>query len=112
MASVPIPTGPDAPTAETPEERFRRLEALWERETAYHSNPELVTQHPAFQEIVRMGDAAVPSILRRLEERPRVLVWALPLITGEDPVPRKDAGKIAKMCETWVRWGRERGYQW
>jgi hypothetical protein len=39
-------------------------------------------------------------------------VWALPEITGVNPVPPADAGKIAKMSEAWLNWGKARGYQW
>jgi hypothetical protein len=48
-------------------------------------------------------------MLRDLEERPRLWVWALPDITGTDPVPASDRGNISKMSEAWVRWGRANG---
>ena len=51
-------------------------------------------------------------MLRDLEERPRLWVWALPEITRADPVATGDGGKIAKMSKAWLRWGREHGYQW
>jgi len=38
--------------------------------------------------------------------------WALPRITGADPVPECDRGNIAKMSAAWLRWGRDHGYQW
>ena len=59
-----------------------------------------------------MGEAVVPFMLRDLAAGPRLWVWALPEITGEDPVSPEDAGRIAKMSEAWLQWGRERGYQW
>jgi hypothetical protein len=51
-------------------------------------------------------------MLRDLEDGPRPWVWALPEITGADPVQPGDGGKIAKMTEAWLRWGREHGYEW
>ena len=76
------------------------------------SDAHKIIEHPAFQEIIGMGQAVVPLMLRDLEERPRLWVWALPMITGTDPVPPTDAGNIAKMSEAWLRWGRANGYRW
>jgi len=111
MASIPVKPLLAAYPAETVEERFRRLEAIWDAETAYLSSYTDIVEHPAFQEIIRMGPAVVPLMLLDLEEQPRLWVWALPVITGANPVPPDDAGKIAKMSEAWLRWGRERGYR-
>jgi hypothetical protein len=112
MASIPVQPVPAAKAAETIEERFRRLEAIWDAETGYLSSHTDIVAHPAFQEIIRMGQVVVPLMLRDLKEGPRLWVWALPEITGANPVPAGDAGNIAKMSEAWLRWGRERGYRW
>ena len=50
-------------------------------------------------------------MLRDLEERPRLWVWALPTITGANPVQPADAGNITKMSDSWLAWARERGYK-
>jgi hypothetical protein len=112
MASIPKAETPAQPSAETVEERFRRLEALWTAATGYLSSYTEIVEHPAFREIFRLGDAVVPLLLRDLEKRPRLWVWALPEITGADPVPPGDAGNIARMSEAWLRCGRASGYQW
>lgn len=105
-----VPAKPAFPAvAETVEERFRRLEAVWVAEVGHHSSTSKLISHPAFQEIVRMGDAVVPFMLADLEERPRLWVWALPDITGADPVPPSDRGNIAKMSEAWLKWARANG---
>ena len=112
MASIP-PTQISSsitPPMETLEERFRRLEATWIAEVGHLSSSKALGNHPAFQEIVRMGEAVVPLMLQDLQERPRLWVWALPEITGADPVPASDGGNIAKMSEAWLRWGRANGY--
>jgi len=95
---------------ETVEERFRRLEATWIAEVGQLSSSKALRNHSAFQEIVSMGAAVVPLMLQDLQERPRLWVWALPGITGADPVPASDRGNIAKMSEAWLRWGRANGY--
>ncbi len=109
MASVPKTQAQASAPAETVEERFRRLEATWTAETGYLSSYTDIVEHPAFREIIRLGEAVVPLMLRDLEERPRLWVWALPEITGADPVPPGEGGNIAKMSEAWLRWGRAKG---
>jgi hypothetical protein len=68
--------------------------------------------HPAFREIVSLGEAVVPLMLADLERRPRLWVWALPEITRENPVPAADQGYIARMSDAWLRWGRAKGNRW
>ncbi len=112
MSAVPVKPTPDTSPAETVGERFRRLEATWEAATGYLSSYTDIVEHPAFRDIVRLGKAVVPLMLRDLEERPRLWVWALPEITGADPVPPAESGNIAKMSEAWLRLGRAQGYRW
>jgi hypothetical protein len=111
MASIPKPQTAAAPPAETVEQRFRCLQAKWMAEVGHLSSYTAIVKHPAFREIVSMGEAVVPLMLRDLAERPQLWVWALPEITGADPVSPGDGGKIAKMSAAWLRWGREHGYQ-
>jgi hypothetical protein len=110
MATVPVKQTAETPAAESVEERFRRLEATWLAEVGYSSSSTVLRSHPAFQEIIAMGRAVVPLMLRDLEERPRLWVWALPRITGADPVPASARGNIAEMSAAWLRRGREAGY--
>src|SRR5258708_34858674 len=102
MVPTPVRQTPTAATAETVEERFRRLETKWMAEVGHLSSYTALVNHSAFREIVSMGEAVVPLMLRDLEERPRLWVWALPEITGADPVSPGDGGKIAKMSEAWL----------
>jgi hypothetical protein len=119
MASTPVsheatapPAEPTTAPTETVEARFRRLEEAWVREVGISSSGTVLTNHWAFQEMIRMGEAVVPLMLRDLEREPQLWVWALPKITGVNPVPPSDAGNITKMSEAWVEWGRTHGYQW
>ena len=81
MSSIPAKqTAP--PSAETVEERFRRLEAAWHADTWFSSSPTEHRNHWAFREIISMGEAVVPFMLRDLQEGPQLWVWALPEITG------------------------------
>jgi hypothetical protein len=112
MATVPVNQTAETSPAESVEERFRRLEATWLAEVGYSSSSTVLRGHPAFQEIIAMGEAVVPFMLRDLAERPRLWVWALSQITGADPVPPSARGNIAEMSAAWLRWGREHGYRW
>lgn len=109
MAITPV--GTTSPSTETMEERFRRLEARWRAETGHLSSSSKIIGHPAFRDIIHMGQAVIPFMLRDLEQQPRLWVWALPEITGADPVPVADRGDIAKMTEAWLRWAKEHGFR-
>ncbi len=93
MAIVPQPKTPRS-AAEAVEPRLRRLEAEWKAGTEFHSDPARIIGHPAFQQIIGLGAEVVPLLLRDLEKSPGLWVWALPEITGENPVPAGDRGNI------------------
>jgi hypothetical protein len=112
MASLPIRPALPPPAAETIEERFQRLAARWLAETAHVSSSTELVNHPAFQEIVAMGKAVVPLLLRELERRSGHWHRALKRITEADPVPIADRGNVEKAAEAWLRWGKEQGYEW
>ncbi len=112
MSTTPLKQPPTAQPETIMENQFRQLVAKWTNETAYFSSYEDIVEHPAFQDIIGLGEAVVPLILHDLEKDPSLLVWALPEITGVNPVPAGDAGNIAKMAEAWLCWGREHKYRW
>ena len=100
-----------AADAETAECKFDRLANQWKVERGPVSSISRMAIHRAYQQIIGMGNEAVCLILRELELRPDHWFWALVSITGADPVPHEDRGKIKKMAEAWVKWGREHGYR-
>lgn len=105
MSTIPAkPTSASEP-AETVEAKFQRLAAVWLTETAYVSSSSDLVAHPAFQEIVGMGPAVIPLLLRELENRTGHWHRALRRITRADPVPPADRGNIGKAAEAWLRWG-------
>jgi hypothetical protein len=106
MSTVPAKPTP----AETVEEKFRRLAALWLAETAYVSSSSDQVAHPAFQEIVGLGPVIIPLLLRELEHGTGHWHRALRQITGADPVPPADRGNIRKTADAWLGWGKEHGY--
>lgn len=86
---------------------FRELLESWRRETWFLSHIQQRVLHPAYQRIIGMGWAAVPFILRELEQRPDHLLWALQAITGEDPA--QHTHDLTSGVAAWVQWGRDRG---
>ena len=89
--------------------KFHSLAERWRRETGFQSSVTKKVRHRAYQEIIAMGDAAVPLILRELEERPEHWFAALEAITGMSPVPSEDARNMRRAADAWLRWGQERG---
>ena len=92
------------------ETRFRALADQWRLETGPLSSSTAIAAHPAYQEIIRMGPAAIPLVLRELQERGGHWFSALRALSGENPVPREFAGRIPKITELWLEWGRGKGY--
>ena len=89
---------------------FQQLAAQWEEDTIHLSNPTQMARHPAYQEIIRMGAAAVPLLLERLQERGGQWPMALRKITGIDPVPPPARGKVDRVKSAWLEWGARNGY--
>ncbi len=103
------------PTAETDAEfakRFAALAARWNHDTAHMSKMGRAAEHPAYQEIIAMGERVVPLLLAGLERDCEHWFIALHRITGASPVPKEDAGRVKKMADAWIAWGRAQGYRW
>lgn len=80
---------PATPAAESIEQRVVRLLGRWREETAYLSSSTRLTGHPAYQELIALGPAALPFLFRDLEQTgDGHLSKALAAITGAPPGPR------------------------
>ncbi len=100
MASTPI-----TPPAQDIEQRVIHLLRRWREETAYISSSSQITGHPAYQELIALGAAALPYLFRDLEQTgDGHLSKALVAITGTHPIPAEDRGQIRKVAEAWLRW--------
>ncbi len=103
--------GQYADEAEPPDqERFQKLADLWENETVLLSSSDHATECPTHQEIVSMGESAVPLILERMQSQGGHWFQALRDITGVDPVNPEDRGNVAAMQEAWLDWGKRSGF--
>ena len=112
MVILPVKPATAAGSRESTEEKFQRLANAWLAGTAYVSSSSELVAHPAFQEIVGMGPAGIPLLLRELENRTGHWHRALRRITGADPVPPTDRENIQKVAETWLRWSKQQGCEW
>ena len=89
---------------------FRELADRWQADTLYLSSTTDIATHPAYQRVIGLGPQALPLILADLARQPRQWFWALAAITGEDPVPEADRGRVRAMADAWLAWGRENGW--
>lgn len=107
------PARPAAPAIdEAAQVEFDRLARSWIEETQSLTSLTRMTRHPAYQAIIAMGESAIRPILRDLQRAPELWGPALHAITGALPVPAADAGRVARVADAWLAWGRENGYVW
>lgn len=95
-----------------PGKKFEALAQEWKMSTAHLSSITEISMHPAYQQVIGMGEKAVPFILREMAVSPNQWFWALKAISGDDPVPAEHRGRIKLMTEDWLAWGRAKGYFW
>jgi len=87
--------------------KFNRLLAEVREQAAHLSSIKAKVMVPQYLEIIGMGQPALRFILNELKERPSYLFPALRAITGIDPVPPEDRGRLGLMAKAWIEWGRQ-----
>jgi len=65
--------------------------------------------HPAYQQIIGMGQDALPLLIEELRREPDHWFWAMQAITGVNPVPPENRGNVAKMTQAWLAWAQQQG---
>lgn len=90
------------------EERFTLLADLWEEETKFESSATAMADHPAYQEIIRLGPPVVPVILQRMREQGGHWFFALYSIVGEDHAQGETT--VSGATEAWINWGIKKGH--
>lgn len=77
--------------------------------TAGFSSTRRAARHPAFGEIIAMGDRAIPLLLCRLQDRDARPLWLrlLGILTGFHPSAGEETVGAASMA--WLDWGAARG---
>ena len=95
------------------EATFNKLAEQIKKDTGFSSHIAARVNHPAYEEVIRMGEPALPLIFQYMEEgKGGFWFHALAAITETDPIPRDLWGKIREMENVWLTWAREQGYCW
>lgn len=92
------------------EARFRGLADWWREETGLFSFEYQMERHPAYKQIVEIGEKAIPLVLTELQERPYRWFGVLQALTGANPVSSDAAGDFDQMSKAWEEWGKTKGY--
>ena len=103
------------------EATFDKLAEQVKKDTGFSSRISDRVEHPAYQQVIEMGEPVLPLIFRCMDAG-KGGFWfdALCAITGENPtlppdqlpVPGWVALDIKGMEQAWLQWAREQGYQW
>lgn len=91
--------------------KFQLLADQWRKERGATSSITQMMLCSAYQQIIGMGERAIPFILTALRsegDNPDHWGWALHAITGEDPIPPEATGDTVKIAQAWLDWGRYR----
>jgi hypothetical protein len=96
--------------AQALDSRFEQLRKEWLSQTRLSSSPIEIAMSEPYQQIIGMGPAVVPLIIRELKRKHNLWFWALRSITGANPVKEDDRGDIQAMTQAWLDWAKSQGY--
>lgn len=86
----------------------------WEVETCFHSSINEIIAHPNFNKLLSFQkELIIPVILNHFKTKSSGNIGLFSLIlriTGIDPVPEEDVGKIEEMKNHWIKWGKDLGW--
>jgi len=90
--------------------KFKELYWDWKCETKFDSSIHKIILNQNYLQIIGMGKAVVPYLLRELEVESAHLFVALEAIVGDNPVSPDNEGDPEAMAGDWLAWGRREGY--
>src|SRR5436190_2078602 len=94
----------------TLKQQFDKLAETWRKDCMWISSMDQLSEHPAYQQIIAMGQDVVPILLEEMQNSPDHWSMALHAITGADPLKDEHRGKLKLMAQDWVEWGKQHGY--
>jgi len=97
----------DAEAARKLRHEFETLADQWMADTRHLSVVNAKIVHPAYLQMIAMGQTVLPLILKSLEERPAHWFAALRAIARTDPAP--EGASPARARQAWLEWGRQQG---
>lgn len=90
---------------------FGQLATQLEYETLVLSSPLQMLQHPSVAELKKMPhEALLQRIFSRLDAYPVVWMTVLSELTGENPAPERDWGRVRTMVQHWKTWARAHNF--
>jgi hypothetical protein len=87
---------------------FRKRVSEWRKDTQHTSSVKKMIQHPSYKWVIENGREVLPLLFRELNAHKDHWLVALNAITGEDPAERDST--FGDAVESWLAWGREKGY--
>ena len=78
------------------EATFNELAEQWVKKTGMLSNSASIMKHPAYQQIVELGEAALPLVFRELEKGQMAVHWPRRLESYHRSKPRAAAQEVAR----------------
>ena len=96
-------------------DEFNRLRVQWREERGASSSITEIAMYRSHLQIIGLGRAAIPLILRRMEDEwaePDMWFVALQMLTGVDPVTDEIRGDFCAMARRWLDWAAAHGYAW
>jgi len=97
-------------SSDSPEKaQFDALADELARASSGLSSTRRAARHPAYGEILALGEAAIPWLLERLEAPGARPLWLRLLGTLTSFQPGAGQDTVPAAAEKWLRWGRSRG---
>lgn len=90
--------------------KFETLKNKWEENTKNSSFLSDIFEDSNYKSIKELGNNAIPYIFNEIEANPRIWMFALYDITGENPIASENIGQIDKMQGDWRNWGKNKNY--
>lgn len=89
-------------------ERFNSLVQQWTKETRLRSSMRKICSHPAYQEVIDLGEAVIPLIFEEMSMGELHWSWALSQITGINPAANTESPSAA--TDVWLQWIQDQGF--
>ncbi len=89
-------------------EEFTSLADRWQRDTRHLSIVSQKIIHPAYLQIIGMGQPVIPLILGALRDKPAHWFAALRALAKTDPAPEGSNPNAAR--QAWLNWGKRHGF--
>ena len=89
----------------SPKDQFLFHCEKWREESVFLSSPSEMAKCEPYQEIIKMGEKAIPFIIDQLRSNdPDHWFFALSQITDEDPIAPENYGNLKNMANDWISW--------